>query len=227
MAKEEKGWDEIGIEIKGNEVADLIRNAQNSNQINALLAMDKEFRDGKWSDSNYEYLKERFHGETKNLGHYMNYLREHEMTRLYMAAAANPHTSAEKLQYILEQTAKTDNEADIADVLNCIYHNPNLKSEHYDTLIDCFKDKAFVVGYAGKGVLELEGMSLAQLQRFAKIVNKNETEFDEDYPVLKSKISKKKIELQKAEKEPMDKQETKGTSSRGRSAGGRDSGIEM
>lgn len=209
MAKEEKGWNEIDIKVTGNEVADLIKNAQSSEQVDELLAMDKNFRDGKWEDSDYEYLKEIFHGKMRNLDHYIRFRREHEMTRLYMSAAANPHTSAEKLQYILEQTAKTDNEPDRADVLNCIYDNPNLKPEHYDALIDCFKDKACIVDYAGKGGLKLEGMSLAQLQRFAKIVNKNETKFDENHTVLKSEIAKKKIELQKANDKPKNKTNSK------------------
>ena len=206
MAEARRDWDEIGIEVRGCEIANLIGNAQSSERVDELLATDKEFRDGKWSDSDYEYLKKGFQDDTDD---YIRFRREHEMTRLYMAAAANPHTSAEKLQYILEQTAKTDNEPDTADVLNSIYHNPNLKPEHYDALIECFKNKADIVSYAGRGVLELKDMSLSQLQRFAKIVNENETKFDEDHTVLKSKISQKKIELQKADDKPKAKTEGK------------------
>ena len=209
LLKEHKGWDEIGIEVWGNNAAGLIRQAQSGEQVDKILDTDKEFAEKKWDKYNYAYLNERFHGSKIDTDDFIKYLREHETTRLYMVAAANPHTSAEKLQYILEQTAKTDNEPDRADVLNCIYDNPNLKPEHYNALIDCFKDKACIVDYAGKGVLKLEGMSLAQLQRFAKIVNKNETKFDENHTVLKSEIAKKKIELQKANDKPKNKTNSK------------------
>lgn len=215
MAEARKEWDEIGIEVRGHDVAELIIHAQSSERVSELLAMDKEFRDGKWSDSNYQYLKERFRGNTELTDRYIRACREHEMTRLYMVAAANPHTSAKDLQYILEQTAKTKNDVDRADVVSSAFRNPNLKPEHYDALIDCFKDGPNITMYEGSRVMKLEGISLEQVKRFGQILNQNieKHELDDSDSViqLKAEVSKKKIELQSGKQKAETKSEKKVT----------------
>ena len=178
--------------------ADLIREAETAKQIDAILGADKQFIKKKWSEFDYKHIKEMSPEHADNL---VRYFREHEQTQLYMSAAVNPNISEKTLEYVLQKTAQTNNDVDKADVVSGALHNPKLKPEHYDALIDCFRNGPNITDYHGSDILELKGLSLDQLKRFAKVVNETVAPQDPDrYVGLKSKIAKKKFELQKQEK---------------------------
>lgn len=191
-------WHEFELESYGCMASDLIRKAKTAKQIDDVLKLDTQFTDKKWGEFDSEQLRTRY---SEIADYMMRFYREREQTRMYMSATVNPNISAETLHDVLKKTALTHNDVDRADVISGAFRNPKLKPEHYDALIDCFKDGADIINYHGEDVLELKDLSVSQLKRFEKIVKEAAKKHSKGrFAEVLGQIGQKKLELRDKER---------------------------
>ena len=185
---------------------DLLTQANTEKQVEDLVKLDKEFTDKKWSETNREEMKRTFGEDADEME---KYYREHEQTYLYGAAAHNPYISSKTLKYVLEQTALVENEMDKSSVMDSAFRNPKLNSEHYDAVIDCFKKSPEFTKYQSKDFLEIEDLSLENLDKFKEVINEafESAEYSKVCAKLNKEITNKMKSLQTKNDEIAKKQQ--------------------